>query len=174
VQQRPQRSDQRGVTEVVGGHLPLEALRAELQRPAHDTGVADQGGEVVVAVEQRLGAARDLVEVGQVELDDARRARPLEARRGLLALGGVAHRQHNMGAASDQFAGHFEADAAVGASHHERASDKRRGHIVIAILPRACPAVRCRIASGTSANGYVVSTAGVTLRASMSGRSASR
>jgi hypothetical protein len=54
------------VTQVVGGHLALEALRGEQERSAHDAGVADQGGEVVVAVEQRLGAARDLVEVGQV------------------------------------------------------------------------------------------------------------
>jgi hypothetical protein len=54
------------VTQVVGGHLALEALRGEQERSAHDAGVAGQGGEVVVAVEQRLGAARDLVDVGQV------------------------------------------------------------------------------------------------------------
>lgn len=70
---------------------------------------------------QRLGAARDLVEVGQVELDDARRAGPRQARRSLLALGRVAHRQHDVGAASDELAGRFEADAAVGAGHEEAA-----------------------------------------------------
>jgi hypothetical protein len=102
VQQRPQRGDQRGVTQVVGRHLPLEALRGDQEWPAHDAGVADQGGEVVVAVEQRRRASRDLVEVGQVELDDARRAGPREARRGLLALGRVAHRQHDVGAATDE------------------------------------------------------------------------
>jgi len=130
VQQRPERGDQRGVTEVVGGHLPLEALRGEQARPAHDAGVGDQGGEVVVAVEQRRGAARDVVEVGQVERDDARRAGPAEARRGLLALGRVAHRQHDVGAASDEVAGRFEADAAVGAGHDEGTSG------LLAQLPR--------------------------------------
>ena len=75
-----------------------------------------------MTVEQRLRAAGDLVEVGQVELDDARRARTRETRRGLLALGRVAHRQHDVGAAFDETAGRFEADAAVGAGHDEGAS----------------------------------------------------
>jgi hypothetical protein len=121
VQQRPQRGDQRGVTQVIGGHLPLEALRREQERPAHDAGVADQGGEVVVAVEQRRGTVRDAVEIGQVELDQARRAGPRQVRRGLLALGRVAHRQHDVGAAPDELAGRLEADAAVGAGHDEGA-----------------------------------------------------
>ena len=75
-----------------------------------------------MSVEQRLGAARDLVEVGQVELDDARRAGPHEARRGLLSLGGVAHRQYDVGAAFDEAARRFETDAAVRAGHDERAT----------------------------------------------------
>jgi hypothetical protein len=75
-----------------------------------------------VALEQRLGGARDQVEVGQVELDDARRAAPREPRSCLLALGRVAHRQHNVGAAFDEVAGRLEADAAVGAGQDERAS----------------------------------------------------
>ena len=103
------------MTQVIGGHLPLEALRAEQEPPAHHAGVADQRGEVVVAVEQRLGADRDLVEVGQLELDDARRAGPRDARRGLLALDGVADRQHDVGAESNEAAGRFKADPAVGA-----------------------------------------------------------
>ena len=45
-----------------------------------------------------------------------------EARRGVLALGRVAHRQHDMGATSDEGAGRFEADAAVRAGHDEGAS----------------------------------------------------
>ena len=65
---------------------------------------------------------RDLVEVGQVELDDARRAGPREARCGLLTPGRVAHRQNDVRAASDEAAGRFEADAAVGAGHDEGAS----------------------------------------------------
>jgi hypothetical protein len=121
LQQRPQAGDQRDVTQVVGGHLPLEALRAEQTRAAHDAGVEDQGGEVVVAVEQGRGATPDLVEVGQIELDDARRAWPDEARCGPLARGRVAHGQHDVGAASDEAAGRLEADAAVGAGHDERA-----------------------------------------------------
>jgi hypothetical protein len=36
---------------VVGGHLPLEPLRAEQERPAHHAGVADQGREVLVALD---------------------------------------------------------------------------------------------------------------------------
>ena len=75
-----------------------------------------------MAVEQRLGAAHDVVEVGQVDLDNARRARPCEARRGLVALGGVAHRQNDVGAASDEVAGRLEADATVGAGHDDGAS----------------------------------------------------
>jgi hypothetical protein len=72
------------VTQVVGGHLALEALRGEQERSAHDAGVAEQGREVVVAVEQRLGAARDLVEVGQV-LDPE----GLQKCRFMLQLGGI-------------------------------------------------------------------------------------
>ena len=68
------------------------------------------------------GAARDLVEVGQVELDDARRAGPSEARRGLLAPGRVAHRQHDVGAASKEDTVRLERDAAVGAGDDEGAS----------------------------------------------------
>jgi len=48
---------------------------------------------------------------------------PRKARRGILALGRVAHRQHDVGAASHEVAGRFEADAAVGAGHDEGASD---------------------------------------------------
>jgi hypothetical protein len=110
------------VTEVVRGHLALEALRRQHERPAHDAGVADQGGELVVSVEQRRGAIRELVEVGQVELDDARRAGPFEAPGCLLALCRIAHRQHDLGAASDERPGRLEADAAVGAGHDEGAS----------------------------------------------------
>jgi hypothetical protein len=122
MQQRPQGGDQGGVTQVVGGHLPLEALGGDQQRPAHDASVADQGEEAVVVVEQRLGAARDLVEVGQVELDDARRTWSREARHGLLALDRVAHGHHDVGAAPDEAAGRFEADAAVGVGHDDGAS----------------------------------------------------
>jgi hypothetical protein len=51
------------VTEVVGRHLALEALRAAQQRPAHDAGVADQGGQLAMTVEQGLRAAGDPIEV---------------------------------------------------------------------------------------------------------------
>jgi hypothetical protein len=76
----------------------------------------------VVSVEQGRGVIRDLIEVGRVGLDDARRARPLQAPSCLLALGRVAHRQHDVGAARDERAGRLEADAAVGAGHDEGAS----------------------------------------------------
>ena len=75
-----------------------------------------------MAVEQRLGAARHLVEIGQVDLDDARRTRPREARRGRLAPVRVAHYQHDAGTPTDEPAGRFESNAAVGAGHDERAS----------------------------------------------------
>src|SRR4051812_31036370 len=74
-----------------------------------------------MATDQRLGTARDLPEVGQVKLDDARRPRPTEARRGRAALGRIAHRQHDVGTASDQVTRRFETDAAVGAGHHHGA-----------------------------------------------------
>jgi hypothetical protein len=67
------------VTQVVGGHLALEALRGEQERSAHDAGVSDQGGEVVVAVEQRLGAAWLLeCEIAWTEHDDKASARAHE------------------------------------------------------------------------------------------------
>jgi len=83
-----------------------------------------------VAVEQRRGAARDLVEIGQVELDDARRTGTREARRDLITLRRVTHGQHDVRAASDQGAGRLETDAAVGAGDDEGASR------LLAQLPR--------------------------------------
>jgi hypothetical protein len=55
------------VTEVVRGHLALESLRGEQVWPAHDAGVADHGGERVVALEQRPSAVRDRVGAGHDE-----------------------------------------------------------------------------------------------------------
>ena len=156
--------DEGGVAEMVGSHRPLEALRGQLQRSAHDPGVADQRREMVVAAQQRLRAASDLVKVGQVELHNAGRSGPLQARRGRLPFGGVAHSHHDVTAACDKFPGRFQPDSAVGAGHDERApgplGDLRRppahsptGATVTAILPRTCPASRRRIAAGTSASG---------------------
>jgi len=121
LQQLRQSGDERNVTQVVGRHLALKALSREPPGPAHHAGVADQGRHVVIATEQRLGTARDLHEVGEIELDNARRAGPGEACRGRVALRRVAHRQHDVGAASDQVARRCEPDAAVGAGHHHSA-----------------------------------------------------
>jgi hypothetical protein len=110
------------VAQVVGAHLPLEALRRELQRPAHHAGVADEAGQPGVLVEQQLGEGVDRVEVGQVQLEDHGVPRPGHRRACLLALGHVADGQHHGGAPSDEIGSRGQADAAVGSGDDERAA----------------------------------------------------
>src|SRR5215207_1669925 len=59
-------------------HLALEALRAEQERSAHDAGVADQGGEAVVAVSSVWRRPRP----GRGRTGRARRRSPSRAQRG--------------------------------------------------------------------------------------------
>ena len=144
------------MAEVVRRHLQLEALSAEQQRAAHQAGVADQAGDAVVTGQQDGRRVRRLVEIGEVEFDDAGRAGTCQLCGGLLAATHVAGRKHDVRAASNEVAGGLETDAAVGARHDVRAASEscgRRGHTVIAILPRTCPASRRRIAAGASARG---------------------
>jgi len=79
-----------------------------------------------VSLEQLLGAAGDLVEVGQIKLDNAGRTGTRESCRGFLTLGHVAYRQHDVGAVFNQAAGSFEADAAIGTGHNEGTSSLLR------------------------------------------------
>ena len=77
-----------------------------------------------MAVKQRLGAADHLLEVGQIELDDARETGPSEARRGHLAPVQVAHRQYDVRAATDEPA--------------SRLNESRRALVLRASRPRDC------------------------------------
>jgi hypothetical protein len=137
IQQRPETGDDGRVTEMIGPHLPLEALRRQQRRAAHDPGVADQAGEVVVRAEQRHGAVPDLVEVSQVELDDAGRARSRHAGCRLRTPPRVAHRKHHVGATVHEMPGGRESETAVGAGDDVGRDGSR--HSEITTLPRAWP-----------------------------------
>jgi hypothetical protein len=119
----------------VGGSAGRQGGQARAQGGLVDCGAF--GG----AVEQQRGAARDLVQVPQVELVHARRPRPAEPCRGSVATACVAHGEHDVCAARDQGLRGLEADAAVRARHDDRVPDEAGlpGHVVIAILPRTAP-----------------------------------
>ena len=97
------------MTEMVCADLALEPVLGHLVRHRHDAGVVDEH----VGLGRTLGEFPHRGKVLQVEFAHFDTAR--HARRGIVALGGVAHREHDMCTDARQFARGDQTESAVGA-----------------------------------------------------------